>query len=821
MSIILSNKTQSINIPGNSSTSQITPTAFTTFIQNRYFNNDVAYMGQAKIAAIVADYLGQLENFLAQKKDYIDGLFTCVDENTRCLKRPSDVFWALGADFWRQIIDGKWHYLNSPLVFDLGLHRSTQRDNDFSSVIYKEPGFYLSMYNGCRFAANHINDFLSVSLYQKLHRILCAHFPTDQNLQKNYGTLMPGNAAGIFRLEEGISCQEPIYNLFPLTEDQVFKNYSPDELIRLFSDIADISSRRPAFNNLNALYKNHCIKKDVLAEFKWGKSLIRQIQEKIEKINAYIKQKSQELNASKVIAIVSPFKNDIWLRISYNSKPSEIPYIVEKVFREFEVNIAKASTRDKKIRCIAHLYQMLEWIHPFPDGQGRTDLVLLAYLLSRHGINPSILIEPYVSTFCTSEEWSEYLEKGITMWQEKYLSLSQAKINQISYMGQAKIAEIVAGYLNPDEENFLAQKKDYVDSLFTCVDENTCRLNRPFSIFWALGSDYWRQIIDGKWHYLNSRLVFDCGLHGYQKEPGFFESLRNGCRYATMNFNNLSSVSFYQNLNKTLCEHFPSDQTLQEDYGTLMSSTDAGSFRLQNNIECEGSIYCLYPMSKDLVFKNFSTDELSSLFKDGFFIPFVKNSNEWDKENDNKWDQIIWAKSLSTQLDKKIEEINEYIAKRSFEVGASNTIAVISKNDSETNLKISYYCDTSEMPAVVENVFNEFEANIAKAQTRDDKIRCIADLYQMLEWIHPFPDGQGRTDLVLLAALLSKHGINPSILMEPYVSTFCSIEDWTEYLKKGIIMWQDKYLSLSKDTPVLAASIMSEKITEIVEGFAR
>lgn len=816
MSIILSNRPLSINssIPQTTST----PSHSINPAQNKYFNNSLIYTGQAKIAAVVAEYLGEEENYLSQKKDYIDGLFTYVDENTRYLNRPSDVFWGLGADFWRQIIDGKWHYLNSHMVFDLGLHRSSQRDNDFSSIIYREPGFYLSMYNGCRFAASHINDRLSVSLYQRLHKILCAHFPSDQNLQKNYGTLISGNAAGIFRLEEGISCQEPIYNLFPLTEDQVFKNYSPEKLMRIFSNIADIS-RRPAFNNLNILYKAHRIEGKILAELKWGKSLIRQIQEKIENINAYIKQKSLELNASDAVAIISQFKNDIWLRISYSIKPSEIALTVENVFRQFEANIAKADTRDKKIKCIAHLYQMLEWIHPFPDGQGRTDLVLLASLLSKHGINPAILIEPYVSTFCTSEDWNEYLEKGIIMWQEKHLSISQSKINQISYMGQAKIAEIVAGYLDPDEEKFLAQKKDYVDSLFTCVDENTCRLNRPFSIFWALGSDYWRQIIDGKWHYLNSRLIFDCGLHGYQKEPGFFESLRNGCRYATMNFNNLSSVSFYQNLNKTLCQHFPSDQTLQADYGTLMSSNDAGSFRLQNNIECEGSIYCLYPISKDLVFKNFSIDELSSLFKDGFFIPFVKNSNEWDKENDNKWDQIIWAKSLSTQLDKKIEEINAYITKRSFEVGASNTVAIISKNDSETNLKISYYCDTSEIPAVVENVLKEFEANIAKAQTRDEKIRCIADLYQMLEWIHPFPDGQGRTDLVLLAAVLSKYGINPSILMEPYVSTFCSIEDWTEYLKKGIIMWQDKYLSLSKDTPTQASSIISEKITEIVEGF--
>ncbi|QLH37514.1 MAG: Fic family protein [Parachlamydiaceae bacterium] len=59
----------------------------------------------------------------------------------------------------------------------------------------------------------------------------------------------------------------------------------------------------------------------------------------------------------------------------------------------------------------------------------------------------------------------------------------------------------------------------------------------------------------------------------------------------------------------------------------------------------------------------------------------------------------------------------------------------------------------------------------------------MADFYQKLEWIHPFMDGQGRTDLVLLSKLLCDEGFNPPILMQPYISSWEPLETWKDYLK--------------------------------------
>ena len=73
----------------------------------------------------------------------------------------------------------------------------------------------------------------------------------------------------------------------------------------------------------------------------------------------------------------------------------------------------------RKLALIAHLYQDLEWFHPFPDGQGRTDLILLAKLLSENGFTPAILNDPYMSSFSSGEDRIAYLEEVMEKWQKE------------------------------------------------------------------------------------------------------------------------------------------------------------------------------------------------------------------------------------------------------------------------------------------------------------------------------------------------------------------------------------------------------------------
>jgi hypothetical protein len=62
----------------------------------------------------------------------------------------------------------------------------------------------------------------------------------------------------------------------------------------------------------------------------------------------------------------------------------------------------------------------------------------------------------------------------------------------------------------------------------------------------------------------------------------------------------------------------------------------------------------------------------------------------------------------------------------------------------------------------------------------------------LLDWLHPFQDGQGRTDLVLLSKLLVAEGFTPAILDDPYMSTISLLTDWASYLKRGMKRWEEE-----------------------------
>ena len=103
-------------------------------------------------------------------------------------------FWGLGNEFWKQIIDGKFHECG-PNVFDQGLHYGTV-----------EEGFFRSLKSGCEFASQHLTEKPTVQFYKNLHRKLCAHFKGEKN-----NTQMQAHRAGIFR-------ESTVYSQFSIKE---------------------------------------------------------------------------------------------------------------------------------------------------------------------------------------------------------------------------------------------------------------------------------------------------------------------------------------------------------------------------------------------------------------------------------------------------------------------------------------------------------------------------------------------------------------------------------------------------------------------------
>ena len=69
------------------------------------------------------------------------------------------------------------------------------------------------------------------------------------------------------------------------------------------------------------------------------------------------------------------------------------------------------------------------------------------------------------------------------------------------------------------------------------------------AIFWGLGDQFWKQIIDFKYQQYGPQ-VFDEGLHGDTIEPGFFQSLLNGCHFVSAHMTEEPSVQFYKDLHK-------------------------------------------------------------------------------------------------------------------------------------------------------------------------------------------------------------------------------------------------------------------------------
>ncbi len=100
-------------------------------------------------------------------------------------------------------------------------------------------------------------------------------------------------------------------------------------------------------------------------------------------------------------------------------------------------------------------------------------------------------------------------------------------------------------------------------------------LDEAKAVFYSLGDDYWKILIDGEYHHLNSQLVFDLGLHGNQQEPGYWDSL-NAAAELLWNDPYLK-MDVYRNVHRTACRHFEGAQN-----HTACKASDSDRWRSGN-----------------------------------------------------------------------------------------------------------------------------------------------------------------------------------------------------------------------------------------------
>ena len=341
------------------------------------------------------------------------------------------VFKKLGDKFWMQFMDARFTDAHGPLVFDNGLHDPNS----------KEPGFYASLVSGFNFAAEHLTEPPSSSFYKELHQHLCAHFKGEENntlihakQAGKYRNDYPGYEVDISKRTNEAKAHYIRVNSYQIMEE-IKKFQEETKKWEAMLEQFTLTERDNQSNNSKATSTQSSKPKEEEAQLEkeatkskaWITQWEAEWRQKVVRLQIYIDIISGELSIQPLCQLRLQGHT---ITFSYTSKPEELEKIVEDLFNRYNEKIVFINTKAKyfntdqqiqklqreRISAIAELFQLLEWLHPFGDGQGRTDVVLLGKLLTEQGLNPSILDDPYFSSHHPLEEWEDYLLAGIERW---------------------------------------------------------------------------------------------------------------------------------------------------------------------------------------------------------------------------------------------------------------------------------------------------------------------------------------------------------------------------------------------------------------------
>jgi prophage maintenance system killer protein len=339
------------------------------------------------------------------------------------------------------------------------------------------------------------------------------------------------------------------------------------------------------------------------------------------------------------------------------------------------------------------------------------------------------------------------------------------------------IAELVMSYLPEDDHPLKDQQEKTRNVVSAWIQE--CFLQTPEC---GVDRNWWKSIIDGKVHH-HGPLVFDEGLHGGDREPGFYDSIQQAFEFAVARPKGRLTVPFYLHLHRLACSHFAANTA-----GVLKA--DAAK-QTQN-------IWFLYPLVLGNVKERQYEESLERRIRASLpHLPGVEEKVKSMSEEARRLEEAqsgLRVSEINQEITERIERMNAYIQTKSRLLGLAEPIARITRYAmSSSTLKISHPLnDPKQIEAVITQLFANFEKAVAQANSQDEVIIAIADLFQMLEWLHAFVDGNSRTNLTLLSKLLADYGLNPPILEHPYVSLCWTLDAWVRYLKEGMTLWRQK-----------------------------
>ncbi len=328
-------------------------------------------------------------------------------------------------------------------------------------------------------------------------------------------------------------------------------------------------------------------------------------------------------------------------------------------------------------------------------------------------------------------------------------------------------------------------------------------------VYYGLDKNWWKQLYDGKYHHFGPE-VFDRDLHGNGAEPGFYDSALKAFEFAKSHLTEKLSVEFYCNLHKEACKHFKGTENR-----TQMEALKTGQFRsVEERVKCTFELRAMLKVfdvqnnreeiiSEYCILRNTYGGEIVKICADGTTL---KDKNKWARE-------FTITAADAREIENLIQE-KFHTAKETLNEWSNNPIvkkAIPDVSLRGNTLRIDYSDPRwhgFSFDIVIPQLFEAFNQTLSEINEElihtspkerekidslvERKLILIVDLYQKLEWLHPYPDGQGRADLLLLSKLLSENGFTPAILDEPYMSSFSSREDWLAYLKQGMQKWEEE-----------------------------
>jgi hypothetical protein len=286
--------------------------------------------------------------------------------------------------------------------------------------------------------------------------------------------------------------------------------------------------------------------------------------------------------------------------------------------------------------------------------------------------------------------------------------------------------------------DFIAKIHFFFHSLSYSKINSAASPNELSKTYFGLGEQKWMECIEGRYHHLG-KYVFDRGTHQGTVEPGFIANMEESFRFIKNFINFKIDADWYLFLHKHTCAHFNGDPEV-----FLMGQEKVGVFRTSDD-----NIYCT----------------------------------------------LAGVYGVTPEARVEFQALDQAL-KREF--GDSYGLGEMVYTDAtQTATRLNYKAMSRDQVHRIFNKFlNEFYQEIGRATTPDEKLWAIAKLHQRLEWLHPVKDGTSRTSTALMNKLLTDYGFHPAILEYPHVSSSYGLKQWFEYLKEGLVKWEQKKAAL-------------------------